>query len=102
MLLLRNMKNHNFRHILPRISRSTLTYITSVINFNFVILMRSCHQLLMNKRKCDDDTSNQQIQYIKMSYNSLNLMIFHGTAAFTLVYMHTELLMIELVQMKLY
>lgn len=53
MLLLRNMKNHNFRHILPRISRSTLTYITSVINFNFVILMRSCHQAPINKRKCD-------------------------------------------------
>src|SRR6218665_714260 len=34
----------------------TLTYINSLNNFfNFVNLMRSCHLVLMNKRKCDDD-----------------------------------------------
>ena len=29
--------------------------LTHLIIFNFVNLMRSCHLVLMNKRKCDDD-----------------------------------------------
>ena len=29
--------------------------LTHLIIFNFVNLMRSCHQVLMNKRKCDND-----------------------------------------------
>ena len=32
--------------------------ISSLINFNFVNPMRSCHLVLMNKRKCDDDDND--------------------------------------------
>ena len=29
--------------------------VSPIIIFNFVNLMRSCHLVLVNKRKCDDD-----------------------------------------------
>jgi len=36
----------------------TLTLLTHLMIFNFVNLMRSCHQVLINKRKCDDDAAD--------------------------------------------
>src|SRR6218665_3491140 len=42
----------------------TLTYIKSLNNFNFVNRMRSCHLVLMNKRKCDDDDDGRLFQQV--------------------------------------
>ena len=56
---LRYKKNCFLETFLDRVARigivKRLNYNDDFIIFNFVNLMRYCHLVLMNKRKCDDD-----------------------------------------------
>src|SRR6218665_3246465 len=48
--------------------------LSHLIIFNFVNLMRSCHLVHMNKRKCDDDDEEEKrADFLNMKINSVHL-----------------------------